>query len=444
MAQYPAPVYPTWGQSIGNGINQGFEGIINGMQQAQQQKMASLAFQGQTGFDPSALMAGQKLNGQITPGSPGSPAVAPTFAPTPPQPGPQFDMNSAFQGTPMGQPQAQPNMQRQPWQQPPQQLTPGSAAAPPTQPSIGGQPLSPQQNDMWQQFQQFSSQSRQGAQAKIADVQSQADLREAQAGYYAKKPAGGANSGELTPERQAAGEWAMAKGILAPSELRSRGAATNFLLDGVIHSPEYQADLQSSGGKMGSQSFNPVKAETGLSAKKAEAVAPFSPGAFKVQAGAASLMSQIPDALAAAKAIGTGDIKALNRINQAWGTQISDQNWDELRDRAATIADEFQAQIGAGSDAKLDLAVKLIDTTKSPANIARALNIVNQVATSRKQSFGGDLSGNAPGNSASSPKQGSPESVITITDSTGKDHPILRKNLAAARKRDPGLKVKGQ
>lgn len=220
MAQYPTPVYPNWGQSLGGAVNQGFEGIMQGMQQAQQQKMQSLAFQQQTGFDPQQLMQGRKIGQQIQ------------------QPSP---MPAGYQG--------------------PQTAT------------VGGQPETQKQRDLFDEYQQFASQSKAGAQAKVADIQSQADLRQAQAGFYQRRPGGGANSAELTPERQAAGEWAMNKGLLAPSELRSRGAATNFLLDGIIHSPEYQADIIASGGKIGPQSFNPISAEAAMTGTKSQSQA---------------------------------------------------------------------------------------------------------------------------------------------------------------------------
>ncbi len=415
MGQYPSPVYPNFGDQRQAAVNSGFDNIMQGMQQAQQQKMADIASIGQTGSTQGQLLGGQKIADE-------------------------------FAGT---------------------ELTPENA----------GNVITPQQKDMWQHFQEFTAQGKQKAQAGVADTISQANLRNTTANMnnvisqnyggqgiplqalpgqnpqaqLAPPPSGlGApnvqidpktgreytmapskagpqvkwlpsNAQELSPERQSAYEWAIKNGILTQNQLRSRGPATNAMLDGVINSADYKA-AQSAGGGTAPQTgaFSPAQSEINFAAKKAAAVAPYGSKAFSVQAGAQSLLTQIPDALNAAKAIGSGDIVALNKINQVWGTQISDQNWDELRDRAATIADEFQAQIGAGSDKKLDLAVNLISTTKSPANIVRALNIVQQVAQSRKDAFGGNL-GNSPASPKSALKSaGSSERQVQLVGPDGK------------------------
>lgn len=384
MAQYPTPVYANWGESLGSGINQGFQNIMQGMQMANQRKMSDLAFQGQTGFNPQDILGGQKVAAE-------------------------------FAGT---------------------ELNPGNA----------GNVITPQQKDMWQHFQDFTSQNKQKAQAGIADTISQANQRNttsnlnnvtarnyggqgiplqslpgqeapaapavpgnAAAGpdvkidpktgrEYTMAPSKAgpqvkwlpSNAQELTPERQAAYEWARSNGVIAQNQLRSRGPATNAMLDSVIDSPEYKAAVTTGGGKAALGSISPMQSDLNFAANKAESVAPFSGTAYKVRALAQSMAPQITEASKALDAIDTGDIRVLNQIGQKLGIELgTDQgrNVVVLKQWGNAIADEMQAQLGSGSDAKLNLFRDMLASAQNPKDIKSALGIISFMSKSRAEAF---------------------------------------------------------
>jgi hypothetical protein len=527
MAQYPSPVYPTWGNSISGAINQGFEGIMQGMQQAQQQKMADLAFAGQTGYTPQDILGGQKVAGQLQQ---------------------------------MGNPQNQP-------QQPPVQ-TPGGPV------QIGQPPLPQSQMDMYQHFQNFLTQGKQKAQAGIADTQGQAGLRSStqgmqnqetwnitpsqfrsatppgasptpppqqppqnwqppamnpkQPGQYIQQPGQEQqgqqppqgvpngmpgmppakaqqqpapmgmsaslnpnpegpeivhddktgqdfikkqtkqgdqftrvpqNSGELNQERQAAGEWAVANGKLTTAQLRSRGVATNFILDGVIHSDAYQRSLMNGGGGGSSgKDFNPVAAEVGMKGQTSQAQA-----AGAVRGGQGSEVAATGLTLTDVfnqmePLIGRMDPTSISRVNEALA-----------RGETAVVGDaDASALLGFIPDAKSLLSkvysgkgVSDVESEKlANAALSNLLNKENfkgarLAAESTAYSRAGHLQGTLPNtmqapNGFVQPKggatrqpspRGGPKSTVTFKASDGSTHTGLRSGLPAARKIDPGLQV---
>lgn len=222
MPQYPAPVYPTWGASAAGAVDRTFDGIMQGMQQAQQQKMAQTALLGQnalqSGFNPQSVIGGQKVANQF-PGQqlgqvpPGQMSQLP--------PGTQGPINA--QPVPAGQP--------------------FNASA--GQPVMGQQQISPGQADMYQQFQSLLGSNKQRTQAQTADIQSQTNLRNAQATYNQNRPTtpgGGAGSANnMTPDEwKALTDAAYAHPDRFPSDLlTSRGPKSKFIAQQVMKNPDY-------------------------------------------------------------------------------------------------------------------------------------------------------------------------------------------------------------
>lgn len=486
MAQYPTPVYPTWGQSFSGAINQGFEGIMQGMQQAQQQKMQNLAFMGQTGYNPQDLLAGQKVGQQL-------------------------------QG--MGNPQNQP-------QQAPIGLPNGQ------QVQIGQSPLPQSQMDMYQHFQNFLSQGQQKAQAGIADTQSQTNLRNSQAtqnnygtaanarmfgGGGGQQPgmipsaqqpsqnwtppsaqsqqstqsaqqpqsqpasmtqsaslgqgsggpqvvhddktgsdfivhptkAGPAyqrvpqNSSELSSERQLAGEWGLSNGKITADQLRSRGVATNFILDGIIHSPEYASYRQSGGD--GGMDFNPVQANINAKGKVSGAQAAASTGAtLKVNLDSAH--SGFTDVMDAAKPIaermGKGNIAAFNQAVQAGKTQFNDPDSVALN-AYLDLASSNYARISKGGTG----SISEDDKADAKKVLSSKLNTggIQAVQDAMETEYGGrvkPLGGGSPAASAQpSPKTQSPKqkqsaggnaNMVAVTAPDGTPGRVPKSKLAAA------------
>lgn len=117
--------------------------------------------------------------------------------------------------------------------------------------------------------------------------------------------------------------------------------------------------------------------------QSAEARAPASSGMFKIRAMAESLVPQLDNLVDASDAVARGDIKLINKWSGKLGTELSAQDWSNLKKRAMIVADEFQAQIGAGSDAKLDLAKQLIDSSDSAETLKNAAAIMREAVKAR-------------------------------------------------------------
>ncbi len=120
-----------------------------------------------------------------------------------------------------------------------------------------------------------------------------------------------------------------------------------------------------------------------LAAGTSAARAPNSPQMFKVRAMAESLVPQLDMLSEASDAVSRGDIKLINSLAGKMGTEFSDQDWSNLKKRAMLVADEFQAQIGAGSDSKLDLAKQLLDTADSPKVLNAATEMLREAVRAR-------------------------------------------------------------
>ena len=99
---YPEPVYPTWGRSLGQGLSGGMDSVMQGILRRRAAAQQALAFRAQTGYDPNELLQGQALANQaqgvgqnIIPINPAMAAPSPSYSnygPIPPgiqQPLPQ-------------------------------------------------------------------------------------------------------------------------------------------------------------------------------------------------------------------------------------------------------------------------------------------------------------------------------------------------------------------
>lgn len=120
-----------------------------------------------------------------------------------------------------------------------------------------------------------------------------------------------------------------------------------------------------------------------LAGQTSGARAPNAPQMFKIRAMAESLIPQLDMLNQAAEAVAGGDIKAINNMAGKIGVEFSDKDWSNLKKRALLVADEFQAQIGAGSDSKLDLAKQLLDTADSPKVLSAATEMLREAVKAR-------------------------------------------------------------
>lgn len=118
-------------------------------------------------------------------------------------------------------------------------------------------------------------------------------------------------------------------------------------------------------------------------AAASEARAPNSPGMFKIRAMSNSLIPQLDSLSEASDAVARGDIKTINSLKGKIGAEFSDKDWSALKKRAMLVADEFQAQVGAGSDSKLDLAKQLLDSSDSPQVMGAAVKMLREAVKAR-------------------------------------------------------------
>ncbi len=181
------------------------------------------------------------------------------------------------------------------------------------------------------------------------------------------------NINGLSDQENGALQKALDSGQLAPDRLNMRPQSLKALAKEFIKNPAYDA----------------TKAEAGKGAAIAEAKAPFSGQNFKSVQLAKSLNPQIDLALDAANAVSKSDIQSINRLKEKIGIEFGDKDWSALKDYTLAIADEFQAQIGAGSDAKLDLAVKMANSAKSADQLRTSLQIMRNISKSRAQALSG-------------------------------------------------------
>lgn len=120
-----------------------------------------------------------------------------------------------------------------------------------------------------------------------------------------------------------------------------------------------------------------------VSASQSAARAPNSPQMFKIRAMANSLIPQLDLLSKASDAVSRSDVRAINSLQGQVGVAFSNKDWSNLKKRAMIVADEFQAQIGAGSDQKLDLATKLIHSADSADVLNNAINIMKSAVKAR-------------------------------------------------------------
>jgi hypothetical protein len=70
--------------------------------------------------------------------------------------------------------------------------------------------------------------------------------------------------------------------------------------------------------------------------------------------------------------------KIINEYGVKLAAQKGDPGAQELMDVSSAISDEFQAMIGGGSNAKLELGMHLFDLAKKPESVARVVNFMKQ------------------------------------------------------------------
>lgn len=83
------------------------------------------------------------------------------------------------------------------------------------------------------------------------------------------------------------------------------------------------------------------------------------------------------------KEVSPDNLKIINKYGIKLAAEKGDAKAQELMSVSQAIADEFQAMIGGGSNAKLELGLNLFDTAKTPEQIARTTNFVRQNLANR-------------------------------------------------------------
>ncbi len=79
-----------------------------------------------------------------------------------------------------------------------------------------------------------------------------------------------------------------------------------------------------------------------------------------------------------ASKLGKNDWQVVNKLGLAVAAQRGNVPAQEILDQAKLVADRFQALVGGGSDAKLELGLNLFDAAKTPAQLQRSVARVNE------------------------------------------------------------------
>lgn len=128
-----------------------------------------------------------------------------------------------------------------------------------------------------------------------------------------------------------------------------------------------------------------------LANKKQQATAQFE-GGSDVQKPARLMRSLVPSLDYLQKIAterGPSDYKLINKYGLKLAAEKGDPTAQEILDVANATADEYQAMIGGGSDAKLELGFHLFDTAKNGPQIARTVNFVKQNLANRANALEG-------------------------------------------------------
>ncbi len=86
----------------------------------------------------------------------------------------------------------------------------------------------------------------------------------------------------------------------------------------------------------------------------------------------------------------SSDWQIVNKYGLAIAAQKGSVPAQEILDQAKLVADRFQALVGGGSDAKLELGLNLFDAAKTPAQITRSVARVNESLANYASSLKGN------------------------------------------------------
>ena len=118
---------------------------------------------------------------------------------------------------------------------------------------------------------------------------------------------------------------------------------------------------------------------------------------------ASSIISDANTLKALSTSLGKDSYQAINKLGLEVAAQRGDVKAQELLDQAKLVADRFQALVGGGSDAKLELGLSLFSAAKTPAQIERGIARMTESLQNYSSSLQGKpmtASGDAPKTSA--------------------------------------------
>lgn len=93
------------------------------------------------------------------------------------------------------------------------------------------------------------------------------------------------------------------------------------------------------------------------------------------------------------KDMGNDNWKVINKYGIKVAAERGDSKAQEMLDASSAISDEFQAMIGGGSNAKLELGMHLFESSKTPEQLARSINFVKQNLNNRSEALLGKEKG---------------------------------------------------
>lgn len=140
--------------------------------------------------------------------------------------------------------------------------------------------------------------------------------------------------------------------------------------------------------------FSPQEAELNFKGKTAETSFEHGQGAQKPARLMKSLLPTIDYLQQLSDGIPSTEIKLINRLGLAGAAAAGSAQAQEIIDASNIVADEFQAMIGGGSNAKLELGMNLFESSKTPEQLRRTLANVKANLVNRSNALTGQEIGN--------------------------------------------------
>lgn len=227
--------------------------------------------------------------------------------------------------------------------------------------------------------------------ASLREVNATARQKEASANWSERRPmTGPGGTTQLSQEQEDAVKWGISNGLAAPEDLSARGPRSQVIADGLMGRQDFQDWYKSqTPGSVSLPNFNPTSAAAGRAGARAGETFRQGGGAQSKVSVAKALLPQLEVLRGLNDKMNRSDFQVINKI----GIEAAAQGGNELAQQMLTqtnlIADQAQAMLGVGSDAKLAMIQKLLSAGQTKEQLSNAIDLTQLDFVNRAHSFEG-------------------------------------------------------